>query len=142
MRLAARTLVLLYLCIPSFVIATEPDHNLNAIVEAREIGFAQSMADRDFNAFQSFVSTEAIFFAGPNALRGRDAVAAAWKQFFDGSDAPFSWTPDTVEVLDSGTLGLTSGPVKNAVGEEVGRFNSIWRKEADGVWRVVFDRGS
>jgi hypothetical protein len=24
----------------------------------------------------------------------------------------------------------------------VGRFNSIWRREAPGVWRVVFDKGS
>jgi ketosteroid isomerase-like protein len=27
-------------------------------------------------------------------------------------------------------------------GEEVGRFNSTWRKDADGQWRVVFDKGS
>ena len=49
---------------------------------------------------------------------------------------------DVVEVLESGNLALSSGPVRNASGEEVGRFNSIWRKEADGTWRVVFDKGS
>jgi ketosteroid isomerase-like protein len=23
-----------------------------------------------------------------------------------------------------------------------GRFNSVWRQEAQGLWRVVFDKGS
>ena len=31
-------------------------------VKAREIAFAKTMADRDFDAFLSFVSAEAIFF--------------------------------------------------------------------------------
>lgn len=113
-----------------------------AEVEARERAFARTMADRDMEAFLTFVSPEAIFFGGSGAIRGRDAVAAAWAPFFQGPDAPFSWSPDVVEVLDSGTLALSSGPVLNPQGEQVGRFNSIWRKDPDGVWRVIFDRGS
>ena len=50
--------------------------------------------------------------------------------------------PDIVEVLDSGTMALTSGPVHDPKGELIGRFNSIWRLEPDGRWRVVFDRGA
>jgi len=111
-------------------------------VEAREIAFAKTMADRDLDAFRSFISTEAIFFNGNEPVRGRDAIVQAWAPFFDGEAAPFSWHPDVVEVLESGSLGLSSGPVMAASGEQVGRFNSIWRKEADGQWRVVFDKGS
>jgi hypothetical protein len=47
-----------------------------------------------------------------------------------------------VEVLASGALALTSGPVRDAAGAVVGRFNSVWRREPDGVWMVVFDKGS
>jgi len=115
---------------------------LEAAVQAREMAFAQTMADRDFEAFLTYISPEAVFFGGGGALRGRDVVARAWRAFFEGPDAPFSWRPDTVEVLDSGTLALTSGPVLGASGEPAGRFNSIWRLDPDGVWRVVFDRGS
>lgn len=113
-----------------------------AAVEAREIAFAKTMADRDLDAFLTFVSPEAIFFNGNEPLRGRDAVARAWAPFFEGADAPFSWHPDTIEVLDSGQLALSSGPVRGVSGEDIGRFNSIWRKDEDGQWRVVFDRGS
>jgi len=115
---------------------------LAAEVEAREIAFAKTMADRDLDAFLTFVSPEAIFFNGNEPLRGRDVIAQSWAPFFEGAAAPFSWHPDVVEVLDSGRLALSSGPVRGASGEEVGRFNSIWRKNADGQWRVVFDKGS
>jgi ketosteroid isomerase-like protein len=62
--------------------------------------------------------------------------------FFQGPDAPFSWHPDVVAVLDSGTLALSSGTVFGPAGEAAGRFNSVWRKDPDGQWRVVFDQGS
>ena len=113
-----------------------------AEVEAREIAFAKTFADRDMEAFLSFVSPEAIFFNGNEPSRGHDAIAQLWAPNFDGADAPFSWHPDVIEVLESGRLALSSGPVRGASGEEVGRFNSIWRKDADGQWRVVFDKGS
>ena len=112
-----------------------------AEVRAREIAFAATMSDRDLGAFLAFVSPEAVFFAGNTPLRGRDAVEEAWSPFFDGEEAPFSWSPDVVQVLESGSLALSSGPVLNTSGEVVGRFNSIWRRDSDGVWRVIFDKG-
>lgn len=113
---------------------------LTRTVRAREEAFARTMAERDHAAFTAFLSTEAVF-AGATILRGRERVAAAWRRYFEGPTAPFSWAPDLVEVLDSGRLALTSGPVTGADGKPAGRFNSIWRLEDDGVWRIVFDRG-
>ena len=105
-----------------------------------EVAFARTMADRNHEGFVSFLSEEAIFI-GQTALRGRTQVAAGWKRFYEGPQAPFSWGPDRVEVLDSGTLGLSSGPVFNPEGKRTGTFMSVWRKEADGKWRIIFDRG-
>jgi ketosteroid isomerase-like protein len=99
------------------------------------------MARRDFKAFGDLVSDEAVFFGRQGAQRGKAAVLAAWKPFFDGPSAPFSWEPETVEVLASGTLGLSSGPVKDPSGRQTGVFNSIWRREAGGRWKVIFDKG-
>jgi ketosteroid isomerase-like protein len=110
-------------------------------VFAAERAFAQTMADRDHEAFASFISEEARFFGPAEPLRGKQQVVEGWALFFEGSDAPFSWEPQTVEVLDSGTLALSSGPVRNKAGESVAQFTSIWRRESDGAWRVVFDKG-
>jgi len=117
------------------------DADLQARVRATEIAFAKSMADRDHKAFTSFLSDETIFFADLVPLRGKQAVSDAWAPFFEGPQAPFSWEPEVVEVLDSGTLAISSGPVKDPEGNRVGTFNSVWRLEASGEWKIIFDKG-
>ena len=107
-----------------------------------ERAFAKSMADRDLEAFSYWLSEEAIFFGTEVPLRGKEAIVEFWSRFYKGSEAPFSWDPDTVEVLASGTLALSSGPVRDPEGKITGLFNSIWRQESPGEWRVVFDKGS
>lgn len=109
-------------------------------LRAVETAFAQTMADRDHTAFSAFIAEEAVFF-GSGVLRGRDAVAHGWARFFEGDAAPFSWEPAEVAVLESGRLGLSSGPVWDPNGHRIGTFNSVWRRGDDGAWRVVFDRG-
>ena len=120
--------------------AADSPETLAAQVRAREVAFAKTMADRDHGAFATFVSEEALFL-GATVLRGREAVAEGWKPFFDSATAPFSWEPERVEVIDSGTLAISSGPVRNPEGKRVGTFNSTWRLEEDGKWRVVLDIG-
>jgi len=110
-------------------------------VKATERAFAKTMADRDHAAFSGFVSEQAVFFSGKRVLHGKAEVVEAWKKLYEKPQAPFSWEPDKVEVLVSGTLALTTGPVHDPSGKLIGRFNSIWRQEAPGVWRVVFDKG-
>lgn len=111
-------------------------------VTAHERAFAQTMADRNFAAFQTYISEEAIFFTGPTPLRGKAEVAAGWKRFYERPVPPFSWGPDKVEVQDSGVLALSSGPVRDSEGKLIATFTSIWRQEAPAVWRVIFDKGN
>jgi ketosteroid isomerase-like protein len=114
---------------------------LAAQVANTERAFAKTMADRDHAAFTSFLSDEAIFFSDPQVLRGKQAVADGWKALYQAPQPPFSWEPDRVEVLDSGTLALSSGPVRDPQGKRIGTFNSVWRRQADGAWKIVFDKG-
>ena len=111
-------------------------------VFATERGFARTMADRDFPAFTSYLAEETIFFTSTKALRGKAAVADFWKRFYEPKEAPFRWEPAEVEVLDSGTLALSSGPVFDPAGKQFATFTSVWRREAPGVWRIVLDKGN
>jgi len=111
-------------------------------VWAAETAFARSMAERNVQAFAEFIADEAVFFAGTTALRGKAKVVEGWAGFFADKEAPFSWAPDQVEVLASGTLALSTGLVRDPAGKMVARFNSIWRLEGANRWRVVFDKGS
>jgi len=107
-----------------------------------EASFAATMASRDFDRFASFVATDAVFFSRTDVLRGKSAVLAAWKTDFSDKTAPFSWAPGVVEVLESGDLALSSGPVYDRAGKQVATFTSIWRLENDKHWRIVFDKGN
>ena len=109
-------------------------------VRAAETAFARTMALRDHAAFTTFLSEETVFF-GASVLRGKKAVADAWARFYEKPDAPFSWESQEVEVLPSGSLALSSGPVYDPKGTLIGRFTSIWRQEAPSVWKIIFDKG-
>ncbi len=114
---------------------------LNIQVRAAEAAFAQTLARRDFAAFQTFVADDAVFISDGTPLRGKAQVSAHWQRYFEGAQPPFSWQPEVVEVLDSGGLAYSTGPVYTPDGRVVARFASTWRREADGRWRVILDNG-
>ena len=141
MTTRSATAILIALSLFSAKVLGETTAELTAQVRAAENAFAKTMADRDLRAFESFLADDAIFF-GRAALRGKEAVVIAWQGFSEGAAAPFSWRAETVEVLDTGQLALSSGPVFDPHGKRTATFNSIWRREPDGRWKVVFDKGT
>jgi ketosteroid isomerase-like protein len=78
-------------------------------VHAAECSFAASMAARDLPAFERHLAEPAIFFNGREVQQGRAAVVAAWKPFYEGTQAPFSWEPDQIVVVADGSLAYSSG---------------------------------
>jgi ketosteroid isomerase-like protein len=110
-------------------------------VAETEQAFASTMALRNFQAFGTFLSAEAVFLAGDKTLRGKQQIMEGWQRYYQGQEAPFSWAPERVEVLDSGQLALSTGSVRDPKGKRIGTFTSIWRKEAGGQWHILFDKG-
>ena len=110
-------------------------------VRRTEVAFAKTMADRDAARFATFLSKEAVFLSEGHAARGPRQIAEEWKGYFERPQAPFSWEPDQVEVVDSGTLAMTSGPVRDPSGKRIGTFHSVWRREGRGRWKIVLDNG-
>lgn len=117
-------------------------------VRCREIGFSHAAEARDAEAFASFIDDDARF-VGNGVLRGPSPIAEAWSVFFHEDSPSIKWRPQYVEVLEDGKLALTRGPyrvlARDDEGDEIerwGTFNSVWRRQADGSWKVVFDAGS
>ena len=134
-------LVLAVLASVASAAAEDPSTSLREEVLAAERAFAKTMADRDHEAFISFLAADSVFLSSGNTLRGIEEIAGAWKKRYEGPDAPFSWAPERVEVLDSGTLAISTGPVMDPSGKRIGTFVSTWRREPDGEWKVVLDTG-
>jgi ketosteroid isomerase-like protein len=118
-------------------------------VRRAELAFAATVAERRPEAFGAMVADDAVFLgARGEVARGRDEVIAAWQGLFAAEAPEFRWHPEIVELSGDGTLGLTRGPWTmrghDARGEPVerrGTFTSIWRRQPDGAWRVIFDAG-
>ena len=118
-------------------------------VWARELGFARSVAEHDAAAFAGFVAEGAVFGAKrPNPRRGRDAVVAAWSGIIKGKELRLAWYPNMVAIGGEADIASSSGPALYedlAPGAKqrflIGGFQSIWHRDADGAWRVLFDDG-
>ena len=125
--------ILLSLMLASSALAGPVEEVANA-----EIAFAKAFADRDPAKFFAMVAPDATFL-GFRALRGREAVTAGWSRLLQEPQAPFSWGPERVEVTAEGKLGLSTGPIYNAKGFHTGDYSSVWQKQGDGSWKVIFD---
>lgn len=134
---------------PPVPLATLEMGPLACEVWARELGFASSVAKHDAAAFAQFVSDDAVFsLSSPEVTKGRDAIIQAWAGIIDGSELKLSWYPTRVVVNASGDLAWSTGPalLETPGGAKDARpkltvFYTVWRRGADGVWRVAFDDG-
>ncbi|MFN7940093.1 MAG: nuclear transport factor 2 family protein [Thermoanaerobaculia bacterium] len=117
-------------------------------VRKTELAFASAVMDRKPEVFKAMLDPDAVFVGGDGVTRGRDAIAAAWMSFFADGAPYFEWHPEVVELSGDGDLGLSRGPWtirtkdKDGNPKEIrGTYNSIWRRQADGSWKIVFDAG-
>lgn len=127
---------------------TGSPEDLTEELRAAEIAFARAAEERDLDRFESFLAPDAVFTAGGRELRGPDSIRTAWSGFFDPEGPSISWQPESVTVLDDGSLGMSSGPyrvvTRNQDGDEVtltGTFFSVWRHTEAG-WRIILDGGT
>ena len=113
-----------------------------------EAQFAKDVAARGGPGFASW-------FAGDGVLLGNGAAPVLGKVAIEKSanwspkDYQLTWTPVGAVMGPSGEIGYTwsdyVGRSKDASGHVVttsGRFITIWRKQADGSWKVALDAGA
>lgn len=117
-----------------------------AEVLAIEKAFAKLVKEKGVKtAFLTFASEEAVLLRDEKLIRGRSAIS----DYFDDqtiSDVRLEWKPDFVTVSSSGDLAYTYGKynfsAKDQAGnkiENAGIFHTVWKKEADGKWKFVWD---
>ena len=117
-------------------------------LRAAVLAFAASVREKNPAHFAAAVADDAIFISGNEVLRGKAAIVESWASLFSADAPPMDWHPDFAEVQSGGALGLTRGPWKIEGKDKAGKptplsglFNSIWRREKNGEWKVIFDAG-
>jgi uncharacterized protein (TIGR02246 family) len=135
--------------------ATAADRSAQAVDEAAaaileaDRAFNDAVARRDLQAFLGSVAEDATFAGGGTPLHGREAIGRAWAPYFQPDGPRLTWTPVEAHVLAGGGVGVTTGTfvlratdASGTPSETSGEYLTVWRKQADGVWRAVFDTGS
>lgn len=147
MKLLAAFAVVLLL-IPTSFAQTKKTDTARALRQT-ELDFARAFSDRDANRFAAFVADDARFTSAGKITQGKAAIVGEWTKMMQNRDLTVTWYPDIAEVSRAGDLGYTSGPYEFAlkrpdgtVARERGRFASVWRRLADGKYRIIFDTGS
>jgi ketosteroid isomerase-like protein len=110
-------------------------------------------------AFETMVSEKGLaeafyYFADSNAVikRENDILIVGKeniKKYYSTSGIEkvnLTWKPDFIEVSKDGTLGYTYGKyvmeTVDSAGNNVtyrGVFHTVWKKQADGNWKYVWD---
>ena len=119
----------------------ERNQNRRALVEM-ERAFAKAAATKGTrDAFIEFLADDGIIFQ-PGPVNGKK---------FWGERQPrkglLSWEPVFADVSAAGDLGYTTGPWEfrpNGPADQpvaFGQYFTIWKKQSDGAWKAVLDRG-
>lgn len=112
---------------------------------AREVAEA-APADRD-RVWASWFEPAGRQILPSRVVEGSSAIADLMAGMFSTPGNTLTWDPDVASASDDGTMGWTSGRYESRSagpeGEAVqhGRYLSIWKRQADGNWKVALDTG-
>ena len=137
--------VLLMLIVSVGVCEAQDSSALNSLVAA-ERAFARTSLERGTReAFLSFFAEDGVNFT-PHPVHTRQNLLSRPAPI-PATVTVLNWAPVTGDVSRAGDLGYTTGPY-TATEQSTGRtlrhgvYFSVWRREAEGSWRVVVDCGT
>ena len=98
-------------------------------------------------AFATFMTDDATVFRNQaHPYEGRTAISEILTRTASGT---LRWEPYFVDVAISGDIGYTLGrwvfTDADSTGQEYtgyGNYVTVWKKQADGSWKFVFDTGT
>jgi len=109
----------------------------------RDREFAKQSAARGSAAWQEFMAPNAAKPAnGARMLIGPQEIGDNMLAAF-ASGFTLTWEPMHAEISRGGKLGYTWGRYRSVFNGKTheGTYMSVWEKQPDGTWKVLFDTG-
>lgn len=125
-------LALLLLSSPMGARAADP----TPVIAAERAFAADGLAMGIKQSFLKHSAHDAILFA-PDPVKAHDLYGARP----DGPNPPLVWWPVWAGLSASGDLGFTTGPATYD-GKPSGYYFTVWKRQADGLWKWVYDGGT
>jgi hypothetical protein len=148
---ALAALLLLIACKPPVALPAKPlnDAPLQDELFASDRAYARAVTDSGAPAWRARFAPD-IVKAGEGGLvllRGIVPVAANDKVIFDDPSRLLLWEPTDAASYADGRTGITVGRsawVRRATRKDTlstGRYVTLWRKQPDGTWKILYDAG-
>ena len=121
-----------------------------AAIRSADADCLKAWAAKDVDRALSCYSDDAsVFPSNAPIATGKEAIRALWSQVFEIPGFAVSWDISKLEVSRAGDLAYGHGTfeamVNDAAGNPVterGKWVGVWKKQADGQWKLVADIGN
>ena len=114
-------------------------------IKDKEVAWSKDAASKDPAKFASYYADDATLMM-PNEpiLHGASNAKAAVGPMMQDQNFAFSFQGDKVEVsgdlaYTQGTYSMTMTDQKGNPAPDKGKYLDVWKKQADGSWKVVED---
>jgi ketosteroid isomerase-like protein len=138
--------VLLVLLTAGWTSAADPA--AQALLDADK-AFARDAAARGIEGWMSWFADDARLLSKTAVLEGKPALREVYARWFAQKDFSVQWAPLHAEASADGSLGYTYGRAtvsyrdeKGELHTETSRYTTVWRRMADGSYKVIYDIGS
>jgi len=116
-------------------------------VRAADIAWEKAFSSKDIDtAVASFEADGSVLAPNVPAATGPAGVRALFQGYYSMPALTVHWKPSRVDASASGDLGYSSGAYEmsfnDATGSPVidrGKYVTVWRRQADGSWKIVVD---
>ncbi|HYE96952.1 MAG TPA: nuclear transport factor 2 family protein [Rubricoccaceae bacterium] len=124
-----------------------------AALMAADRAFAAETATRGLDGWMDAYTSDAVRLhmggsaAEGTVVHGHDAIRTFDANLFSDPGLQLTWEPTEAGVFADGRYGFTTGRsllVRPATADTLhrGTYVTLWRRGADGRWRVVLDTGA
>jgi ketosteroid isomerase-like protein len=131
-------------------VAASPASDASVLTKADQ-AFDAATAARGQEGFASFIADDMTTVReNQDVVRGKAQFVDGWKGLFTTPGLSVRWQPQLGRISDDRTMGFTVGTYQTLRKQEgegsarmvgSGKYVTIWRKQPDGSWKVVFDSG-
>ncbi len=125
---------------------SSPEKTIQEIKDVEQAFMTHLQKHGAADAFATFAAPDAVIKREKDSLIQGPQAIRAYYEIPVYKNAHAEWSPTKVSVSDDGNMAWTYGPYQWTIYDSTGKesrfsgiFHTIWKRQADGSWKYVWD---